>query len=589
MKSRERVLTVIKGGIPDRVPWVENHISNEVMAGLLGHENFVHCNYSHKIDSPGMIRIPPEIHKIIPIDNISYDLSPPRFAKTQKIGGQYSITEGLIKINDDLKLLNQLPNPDDDELWRPAEEYLRCYRGDLAAIGTVRSGPSNTYLSMGIENFCHSLINDPGFVKEIMWRFSEWTRKVVKNMQELPFDLCFMPDDMGFGNSPMISPSHFREFCFPAMKNVIDTVNLPVIYHSDGNIMPLMEDIIALGVKGVANFEPGAMDIEEVKKLYGHKITIIGNIDLHYTLTRGTPKETEDEVRRRLAALSPGGRYILSSSNTLPNYVKIANVRAMGKALLRYGSYKSALLLNNQPKISADDPYITKRERVLMRSDCVDYTLKDIEFDPLSLIRKAIVGRKTTEIEGHIKDALKSGFKPEEIINGALIKAMELVGEQFSENIIFVPEMLQAATTMKVGMELIKPLLRKQSVLSKGKVILATVKGDVHDIGKNLVKIMVEGSGFTVVDLGINVDGSTIIKNLKESNIKILGLSALLTTTMSEMSKIIELINKEGIREQVKVIVGGAPVTQKFANEIGADAYGQDAGVAVELCNRFIS
>lgn len=339
MTSRERVLTVLKGGIPDRVPWVENYISNEVAAGILGHENFVHATYSQKIEKPGMIRVPPDIREVIPVDNISYDLAPPRFAKTEKVGGHENITEGLLKTKDDLKLFDNLPDPDDESLYHPAEEFLKHYKGESAAIATVRTGVSNTYLSMGIEHFCMSIIVDTDFVKEILWRFCEWTLKVVKNMQELPFDLFFIPDDIGFGIAPMISPEHFREFCVPVMKKVIDAMDLPAIYHSDGNIMPLMEDIINLGVAGVANMEPGPMDIEEVKRQYGDQITIVGNIDLQYTLTRGTPEETEDEVKRRIQSLAPGGRYLLSSANSLPNYVKPQNVLAMGEALLKYGEY----------------------------------------------------------------------------------------------------------------------------------------------------------------------------------------------------------------------------------------------------------
>ncbi len=345
MTSRERVMAVLGGAIPDRVPWIENNIANEVAAALLGTQDFCRNTLSHRIDRPGMIRIPPEIRKIIPLDNISYDLSPPRYAKTEKIDGHDHVTEGLIKTGADVRLLDGLPDPDDESLYLPAEEYLRRYKGDSAAIATVRTGVSNTYLSMGIDHFCVSLILDPDLVRDIMERFSEWTVRVVRNLQEFPFDLFFIPDDIGFGNAPMISPEHFREFCVPVMKKVIDAIELPVIYHSDGNIMPLMEDIIGMGVAGVANFEPGPMDIEEVKKRYGDRITLIGNIDLHYTLTRGTPEETVDEVRRRIEALAPGGRYILSSANTLPAYVKPENVRAMGEALLRYGSYRDPAMV----------------------------------------------------------------------------------------------------------------------------------------------------------------------------------------------------------------------------------------------------
>ena len=339
MNSRERVLAVLAGDIPDRVPWIENYVSNEVVARLLSTQNFLHTNYSHKIVRPGMIRIPPEVRNVLPLDNISYDMAPPRYARTENIGGHEHVTEGLIKTPEDLKLLDSLPDPDDESLYRPAEEYIRLYKGDAAAIATVRTGVGNTYLSMGIDHFCMSLILEPDFVREILERFSDWSARVAKNMQELPFDLFFIPDDIGFGNAPMISPEHFREFCAPVMKKVIDVMRIPAVYHSDGNIMPLMEQIIGLGVTGIANFEPGPMDIEEVKRLYGDRVTIIGNIDLQYTLTGGTPEETADEVRRRIRALAPGGRYILASSNSLPNYVKPENVRAMGEALLRYGNY----------------------------------------------------------------------------------------------------------------------------------------------------------------------------------------------------------------------------------------------------------
>lgn len=337
--SRERVLAVLEGKIPDRVPWIENYVSNEVTKALLGSSDFLHANYSHKVEKPGMIRIPPDIRKAIPLDNISYDLSPPRYARTENVGGHEHIIEGLIKTSNDLKLLDNLPDPDDEALYRPAEDYLRQYKCDSVAIATVRTGISNTYLSMGIDHFCRCLILEPGFVRDIMERFSDWSVKVVKNIQKLPFDVFFIPDDIGFGNAPMISPHHFREFCLPIMKKVIEAAKIPVIYHSDGNIMPLIEDLINLGIVGIANLEPGAMDIEEVKLKYGDRITLIGNIDLHYTLTQGTPEETMEEVRKRILTLAPGGRYILASANSLPSYVKPQNVLAMGEALLKYGTY----------------------------------------------------------------------------------------------------------------------------------------------------------------------------------------------------------------------------------------------------------
>ena len=144
---------------------------------------------------------------------------------------------------------------------------------------------------------------------------------------------------MDFGTSPMISPAAFRQFCIPVMKKVFDAIKLPIIYHSDGNILPLMEDIINLGVSGIGNIEPGSMDIEQLKKDFGERITLVGNIDLQHTLTQGTPEGVQNEVKRRIRVIGQGGRYIVASSNTLPNYVNPGNVRAMGEALLEYGRY----------------------------------------------------------------------------------------------------------------------------------------------------------------------------------------------------------------------------------------------------------
>ena len=589
LTSRERVLTVLSGGIPDRVPWMENNISNEVAEALIGHDRFLHGTYSQKVVTPGMIRVPPEVRKVIPLDNLSYDLSPPRFAKTERIGGRDEVTAGLIKTKDDLKLLDTLPDPDDAALYRPIEEFLDRYKDDAAAVATVRTGVSNTYLSMGIDHFCASIVLDPGLVTECLERFSDWSRKVVVNLQELPFDLFFMPDDMGFGKSPMISPEAFRTFCVPVMRKVIGEMRLPAIYHSDGNILPLLDDIIGLGVAGVANFEPGPMDIEQVKRDYGHRITLMGNIDLHYTLTQGSAEETREEVRRRIEKVGPGGRYILASSNSLPNYVRPENVTAMGKAVLDFGAYP----LNAD---GADTSAGTSGPAVVeIASSEVSPAVSpgggvadSPTGDVLLTIRDAVIRCEKDRIMGLVQEALDAGIPPANIINDAMIVAMDMVGKEFSRGAIFVPEMLVAAMTMKSGVDMVKPLLRSGDVSVRGKVLLVTVKGDLHDIGKNIVAMMLEGAGFQVVDMGINMDEHRIVEKVREIEPDILGMSALLTTTLNEMGTVVETLTREGLRDRVKVMVGGAPVTREFCLKIGADGYGGDAAEAVEVAKRLM-
>jgi 5-methyltetrahydrofolate--homocysteine methyltransferase len=185
-----------------------------------------------------------------------------------------------------------------------------------------------------------------------------------------------------------------------------------------------------------------------------------------------------------------------------------------------------------------------------------------------------------------VRSAVAAGCPAEQIIQDGFIAAMDQVGKSFAANTIFVPEMMVSAMTMKEGLDLVKPMLQGQNAFSRGRVMLATVKGDLHDIGKNIVGMMLEGAGFEVIDLGINIDTPVILRKVCELQPKVLGLSALLTTTMPEMGRVIQELHSDGMRLQVKVMVGGAPLSAKFAGEIGADGYAADAATAVDLCRK---
>jgi 5-methyltetrahydrofolate--homocysteine methyltransferase len=177
----------------------------------------------------------------------------------------------------------------------------------------------------------------------------------------------------------------------------------------------------------------------------------------------------------------------------------------------------------------------------------------------------------------------------EQIINDGLIGAMDVVGKRFANSEIFVPEMLVSALTMKKGLAIVKPLLTATNAKPKGTILIGTVKGDLHDIGKNLVIMMFEGAGFNVVDLGVDLSVEKAVGKVEELKPDILGLSALLTTTMPEMQKVIKLLEDKGLRKSVKVMIGGAPLDRKFAEKIGADGYGKDAAEAVQLARTFMS
>ena len=186
-----------------------------------------------------------------------------------------------------------------------------------------------------------------------------------------------------------------------------------------------------------------------------------------------------------------------------------------------------------------------------------------------------------------VQEALDAGADPSAILTEGMIDAMAVVGEKFKNGEIFVPEMLVAARAMKKGVEVLKPHLASGAAGSNGKVILATVAGDLHDIGKNLVGMMIESAGFEVIDLGVDVPASRVIEAYRENpDTRIIALSALLTTTMPAMRETVAAIAAEDFRDKVKIMVGGAPITQAFADEIGADGYSADAASAAELAKR---
>lgn len=195
---------------------------------------------------------------------------------------------------------------------------------------------------------------------------------------------------------------------------------------------------------------------------------------------------------------------------------------------------------------------------------------------------------RAKEVAALVEQALADGVSPETILNEAMVVGMNVIGDKFRAGEIYVPEVMIAARAMNAGLKILKPALSSAGVEPIGKAVICTVKGDMHDIGKNLVKMMIEGQGIECIDLGVDVDPSAVVNAVIESGATVVCLSALLTTTMNGQKDVIEALIAAGIRDKVKVMVGGAPVTQAFADEIGADAYSIDAATAAEIAKSFM-
>jgi 5-methyltetrahydrofolate--homocysteine methyltransferase len=221
-------------------------------------------------------------------------------------------------------------------------------------------------------------------------------------------------------------------------------------------------------------------------------------------------------------------------------------------------------------------------------SDELDITQLDTS-EILELIQDDLYDGLADEVVASVEELLRRDMTPYDVLTQGLVAGMEVVGNDFRDGILFVPEVLMAAKAMKAGMEILRPLLVETGAPQIGTMVIGTVKGDIHDIGKNLVAMMMEGAGFTVVNLGINNDVDSFLNAIREHNPDIVGMSALLTTTMPYMGVVIEALKENDLRDKMIVLVGGAPLNDAFAEEIEADAYCRDAAIAVETAKKLIA
>ncbi len=219
-----------------------------------------------------------------------------------------------------------------------------------------------------------------------------------------------------------------------------------------------------------------------------------------------------------------------------------------------------------------------------------EINIKELPIDELlELMGEDLYDGYAEEVVEEVEEALSRGMTPYDVLTNGLVAGMHVVGVDFRDGILFVPEVLMAAKAMKAGMAVLRPLLAETGAPKIGTMVIGTVKGDIHDIGKNLVGMMMEGAGFEVINIGINNDAEAFLNAIKEHKADILGMSALLTTTMPYMRVVINALKEEGLRNDIIVLVGGAPLNDAFAEDIEADAYCRDAAVAVETAKKFMA
>jgi uroporphyrinogen-III decarboxylase len=253
-------------------------------------------------------------------------------------GGQDLVTAGGIQSFDDIESI-ALPDPDDESIYQPVIDFISTYRDlDKALYAVTNLGSDPVILGMGFENFALSIYTQPELVQELLNMYGHWQAKVIKNLCKLELDFLWTTDDIAFKTSTYISPEDIRQFLIPQYKKVADCFTKPWIYHSDGMLYDVLDDLLSLGMNGIHPVEPGAMELKILKEKYGKRVALCGNIDVD-KLSTGTPGEVDKLVKDAIENAAFGGGYICGSSNSITQYCDPANVEAMSRAIQKYGKY----------------------------------------------------------------------------------------------------------------------------------------------------------------------------------------------------------------------------------------------------------
>lgn len=473
--------------------------------------------------------------------------------------------------------------PSVDEFNFPKwETFGKILPSGMKAVAVLGRIYTTAWMLMGADTFYGSLESNEALVSAMFETVGRIQYETMLRLLEYPsIGAIVNPDDIAHNAGWLIHPRYFRKYIFPWYKKMATECRnkgVGFVLHSDGDCTDAMDDIIECGFQGFNPIQPNCMDIVEVKKRWGKSICLIGNINLDSTLTLGSPQDVRAEVYERIRTIAPGGGYMMASSNSITDYVPLENMKAMFNATFEFGKYPIDL------KEGVIKGKIWKYNRKTK--------LKDLE-QPEGLnvagYMSALLGaNENSVIELAEKDIIE-GHTVSDVVSKGLIPGMIRIGEQFQNGTVYIPEMILSAKRMAAALLHFKKQLAGTGDKDRGKVVIGTVEGDLHDVGKNLVVIVLEGHGYAVEDLGISVSAEQFVQAVKALKPDFLAMSALLTTTMVEMRKTIDALNAAGVRDRVKVIVGGAPLTQDFADSIGADGYAFDAPGAVQKCNELLS
>lgn len=372
-----------------------------------------------------------------------------------------------------------------------------------------------------------------------------------------------------------MKPDMWREFFkepYRRFYGYIRSRGVIAIHHADSYLVPIVDDMAEIGIQVWQGTLP-ENDIPALQRHLSGKLTLMGGFGAAIDRADAQPDEILAYARDALARYCPGGHFIPSITYGLAGTVFPHVDQYLDQAV---NEYNAGLHIPVTPL-----PAVPKREIGAAKAELVQAAASAQESaDVFENIARALERGQQKKLLTLCQQALDEGHEPGDILSKGMIIGMNRLGEAFSANRAFVPEMLMAARCMSAATELLKPLMVGEGTEPVGRVCLGTVKGDMHDIGKNLVRIMMEGSGIEVFDLGVDTSAEQFVSTAVENHCGVIACSSLLTTTMEEMREVVKLVHERGLQDQIKVIIGGAPISQSFCDEIGADFYGEDAGAS---------
>ena len=378
-------------------------------------------------------------------------------------------------------------------------------------------------------------------------------------------------------------PEYFAQEITPWIRKASQTLGAKgkvALVHCDGENHGLMDLIRDSGMhvaEAICPYPMTKVKIEEYYQRWSGKLTLFGGIPSNMVLAESaTDEEFEAYLDHLFKVIAPGKRFVLGIADTTPP-------NAVFERLIRIGER-----VEKEARLPLEGGAARPLSAAQIEEAKARVTPKSVPDEEYSLVREAVIKGKHKEIGGHVQTLLDKGLSAKQILDHGMLETMQAIGVKFGTGELFIPQVLLSARAMNEGLKVLEPHLAASKREISGKALVGTVRGDFHDIGKNMVVTMLRGVGFEVKDLGINLSPEAFVKGVLEYQPDIVGLSALLTTTMTEMGKVIQALAASGLRDRVKIIVGGAAVNEKFAHDIGADGYAGDAGEAVELAKRLM-